>query len=289
MEVVRGPSIPTKWTSPISWPEEVLDQILKLQALKNRAVQRTFTPVSPPQFGKWLSGVLSRAGAVKPAELARIYNERAFQRLRPNTRDARRSEKKRGAVSLPKKEMAQYLRGRCPGPIVSYRIGRSIEELCNNRFLKEYFEAMTAEISKPEYRFEHHVRECGLVVDVTGLIEGLGMQDSCSGIDALIAAGHWSEAIACIGEYINIKGGLSFFEFSLVFKETLANQSRSASMPRWIYPSLDDAWIRWISNPDPRRLPSRIAAAYILWKTGKAQDRFEATQILKGWLPNFSD
>ncbi|MGA8475804.1 MAG: hypothetical protein WB681_12150 [Candidatus Cybelea sp.] len=192
-------------------------------------------------------------------------------------------------MSLPKKEMAQYLKGRRPGPIVAYRIGRSVEQICNRRFLREYQKELSAEVAKPEHHLEQYARECGVSVDLSRIVDGIGVVDSCSGLDALIAAGHWADAIACLGEYVGDEEKMSCFDFACVFNDSLANKLRNVAMPESIYPGLDNAWIRWISRPDPHRLPARFGAAYLLCKNGKPQDKFEAIAILKKWVPRFTD
>jgi hypothetical protein len=194
-------------------------------------------------------------------ELASAFSD--LRRLRPASRDNRYLST---AVKVhpPKKEMSEYRRGlRTPGSIVSYRIGRALE----NVFKEKHLDAERAELSK-------------LGVEVLpDTING-----ACCGLDALIVAGCWADAIACVGMFVGkkeeVRWGLADH-----LGNTLRRELHDETLPPGFYPGLDEAWVKWTTNPTLEDLPPRFAAAYLLAKSPEPRNKKTAAEILEEWRP----
>lgn len=220
-------------------------------------------PKIPTLFGKWLDLKMTGAKRLTNLELALAYND--LRKLRPQRRDVRWAS---DAVKVhpPKKEMSEYRRGlRSPGPIVAYRIGRALEEQFNQRWLEED---------------RDRLRRVG--------IEGLPhtVDGAASGLDALIVAGCWADAIACIGTLVGRREELSWdARFEETFNDTMQRDVHDNTLPPDVYPALDEAWVQWITRAAVDELPPRFAAAYLLAKSSESLDQRTAADILNEWTP----
>jgi hypothetical protein len=118
----------------------------------------------------------------------------------------------------------------------------------------------------------------------------------CSGLDALIVAQRWSEAIGCIGEYIRAYDPGSDYnpntgmieedpdELS-VLADVYANRLHGAALPKAMHPAMEQAWIEWLTHQDAGRLHPRIGAAYLLAASPYEKEHAYAMQILSEWAP----
>jgi hypothetical protein len=107
-----------------------------------------------------------------------------------------------------------------------------------------------------------------------------------SGLDALVVAGHWHDAIACLGELMRFTMEELPDAWDPIFANVF-NQTLQGPLPEEsdIYPHLDLAWVRWITEPDPTRLPPTFFAAYLLAKSKSTYKRLAATSLLNAWQP----
>ena len=112
------------------------------------------------------------------------------------------------------------------------------------------------------------------------------ISNSGSGLDALLAGGYWPEAIACLGELMRPTLEALPDAWDPIFANVF-NQKQQGALPEPsdIYPHLDFAWIRWITEPDPTRLPPTFFAAYLLAKSNSPYKRLAATSLLNAWQP----
>jgi hypothetical protein len=106
----------------------------------------------------------------------------------------------------------------------------------------------------------------------------------CSGLDALIMAQRWPDAIGCIGELMRPTLEELPEAWGPIFASVF-NQTPAGPLPSDIYPHLDLAWVRWITEPDPTRLPPTFFAAYELAKTKSLPKRLAAASLLNAWQP----
>lgn len=118
----------------------------------------------------------------------------------------------------------------------------------------------------------------------------------CSGLDALIIANRWSDAIGCIGEYIQAYDPGSDYNPSpgmieedpdelRVLADVYANRLRGAALPIAMHPAMEQAWIEWLTHQDAGRLHPRIGAAYLLAGSPYEKEHALAKQILSQWAP----
>jgi len=164
--------------------------------------------------------------------------------------------------------MAAYRNGlRVPGHIVAYRIGRALEQVLVERLLPADRDDLANKGLDP--------------ANLPEVVSG-----ACCGLDALIMADCWPDAIACIGEFVGKQEAIKF-DWSDLFEDTLKRQLHREPLPPSIFPALDDAWVRWITDPSPSQLPPRFAAAYILAKSQNLQDQMTAAKILADWEPHY--
>jgi hypothetical protein len=207
-----------------------------------------------PKFHEWLDRWLEDLD-VSTYQLACAYSR--LQGLRPvtaaGTFDTRWGARIIGASATPaKKEMAKYRAGKKePSPAVAYRIGRAIEELLY--------------CAEPETL---------LTVYPPGIC----------GLDAVVAAGSWRDAIGCLGVFVGKGETISIIE-KAALKEILIGALRGRPLPVSMRSRLDRAWLQWNHDRDPNRLPPRFAAAYHLASIGNERADEEAVAILHHWIP----
>ena len=202
-------------------------------------------------FGQWLTGMLQHVKSSR-LELARALDSADLLKLRPkpkkNKNDNRIRKVKR---NHPKQEVGKICAGKMmPGAIVAFRIGAALER----------------------------------------------MGAPCSGLDALIMAQRWTDAIGCIGEYIReYDSGVDYNpstgmieedpDESRVLTDVYANRLHGAALPKAMHPAMEQAWIKWLTYKDPRRLLARIEAAFVLAASPYEKDHAVAKQILSERAP----
>jgi hypothetical protein len=214
-------------------------------------------------FGKWLDFEMAAAHATN-LDVALSYND--FRYLRPRGSDDHRFKGTSINVHPPKKEISEYKRGlRVPGPIVAYRIGRALEQLFVRRHLANNQERLR----------KIGARGGAVPETVSGAV--------CS-LDALVVAGYWADAIACVGTFFG-RSESATFRWDVDFGDTLERRLRGETFPTQVYPRLDYAWITWITDHDVTKLPPRFAAAHILATSSEDRDQITAADILQEWSP----
>jgi hypothetical protein len=115
-------------------------------------------------------------------------------------------------------------------------------------------------------------------------------QRPTSGLDALIIANRWPDALGCLGQFIydGVPAEISPEE-EQVFKAIFANRLYGQALPSSMHPAISQSWIRWITDPKPKdkphRLHPRIHAAYILANSSDEMDRAVAVRVLRQWEP----
>jgi hypothetical protein len=222
-------------------------------------------PNIPTLFGKWLDFEMEAAGRITNLQLASSCNE--LRRLRPHGADDR-FHGVNVQVHPPKKEISEYRRGlRTPRAIVAYRIGRALELQFNKRYLEDDRNKLRKLGATPRM----------LPRTVTG---------ACCPLDALVVAGCWPDAIACIGMFVGKREEIKW-DWEEDFEEIMQREVHGSTLSPEVYPALDDAWIQWITNPSPDQLPARFAAAYLLAKSGDPLDQRTAADILQEWEPRY--
>jgi hypothetical protein len=118
----------------------------------------------------------------------------------------------------------------------------------------------------------------------------------CSGLDALIMAQRWTDAIGCIGEYIRAYDpGVDYNpstgmieedpDETRVLLDVYANRLHGAALPKAMHPAMEQAWINWLTHKDPKRLLARIEAAFVLAATPYKKEHAIAKQILSQQAP----
>lgn len=163
-----------------------LDELVEVSNAGHREFEKRVAQLAAPRFAEWMDERMS-LGGITLSELADAYAELRVLHLRNrNGKWDRRSERARvlGQAGPPKKEMGRYRRGVVkPGAIVSYRIGRALEECFRARV---NLTCLQLEVVATGDAFE----------------ESWNRPPATCGIDALIAAGHFHDAIGCIGEFV---------------------------------------------------------------------------------------
>jgi hypothetical protein len=109
-----------------------------------------------------------------------------------------------------------------------------------------------------------------------------------SGLDALIVADCWADAIGCIGEWNfdyddTFPFGENVGDEPSVLDDVYAKRLHRKAPPAPMSEAMDKAWVTWISNRDPSHFQARIHAGYILAKSNDALDQATAMQILSQW------
>jgi hypothetical protein len=119
----------------------------------------------------------------------------------------------------------------------------------------------------------------------------------CSGLDALIMAGRWTDAIGCVGEYIRgYDPGVVDYNPSAgtieedpdetrVITDVYADRLHGAALPKAMHPAMEQAWIKWLNYRDPKRFLARIEAAFVLAASPYEKDHAIAKQILSQQAP----
>jgi hypothetical protein len=223
----------------------------------------------PTPFGRYLE-LHIRAGHASTAKLATVYaHHPVCRRLHRKSADSRRASHANTKVSPPKKEIGNYRKGyKTPGPEVAYKIGRSLEILAQPDV-------------EATFRLYREVAELtGIEVPTDQITEG----GATCGLDALVAAGFWADAIACLGQYVG-REDTAPWEFENAVSSILAGGQAGSTLPGFLYPEIDDAWINWVTDRDVDSLPPRFAAAYRLALSDRASDRDLAEELLTDWSP----
>ena len=110
----------------------------------------------------------------------------------------------------------------------------------------------------------------------------------CNGIDALIAADRWPDAIGCIGEFLfdYDMPPIEWEEEGKLLRAVFSRKPYAKPLPGNLYPAMDAAWLHWISGEkDTTHMRARIQAGYALANSEDPQDRAIAEQILFQWEP----
>lgn len=110
----------------------------------------------------------------------------------------------------------------------------------------------------------------------------------CSGLDGLIAADHWPDALGVIGEFLYELEPLQEREAEeedvRVVKSVYARQIYGKALSPFMLPLIDEAWKRWREYRDPTPFIPRIRAAYVLAR-GDERDQAYALGILRDMKP----
>jgi hypothetical protein len=109
-------------------------------------------------------------------------------------------------------------------------------------------------------------------------------------LDALIAAGHWEDAIGILGEYLYENGSptpqddISDYDWIL---SASAGVLYGKALPATIQAAVERAWQQWQLNKNPngkgkdvRHFDAKTKAAYLLASSKEEDDATEAVQIM---------
>jgi hypothetical protein len=117
----------------------------------------------------------------------------------------------------------------------------------------------------------------------------------CSGLDALIMAQRWTDAIGCIGEYIRAYDPGVDYNPSTGAIEEDPYETRVITdvfacrlhgpLPEAMRPAMEQAWIKWLNYKDPKRFLARIEAAFVLAASPYEKEHAIAKQILSERAP----
>jgi hypothetical protein len=160
-------------------------------------------------------------------------------------------------------DIRDYERGRDPTPAKAYSLGRALESAFVQRYLTD-----------DRQRIAAHGADVPLPEVVAGATNGL---------DALMAGGYVADVVGCLGEFVRGADLLTTEQY-LCLADLLELATTGEILPGFMYPRLDEAANRWLSDPDQNRLPGRFAAAHdLLAKNG---DLAVAVDILREWVPD---
>lgn len=117
----------------------------------------------------------------------------------------------------------------------------------------------------------------------------------CSGLDALIMAQRWSDAIGCAGEYIRAYDPGVDYNPSAGTIEEDPYETRVITdvfacrlhgpLPEAMRPAMEQAWIKWLNYKDAKRFLARIEAAFVLAASPYEKEHAIAKQILSECAP----
>jgi hypothetical protein len=205
-------------------------------------------------FAGWLDNMMTAAD-IKDADLARAFDKLEDLRSKREGYDRRRERRKDPKQKSPsKQDIGKWRRG-----------------------------AINRRTGKPFIPGEVAAYRLGRALETLGC--------PCSGLDALIAADCWPEALGCVGQYHHdyYDNSEADDEENAVLRDMFNNRLHRKALPEAMYPALDRAWKSWLTyRSDPRRFHRfhpRIVAAFVLAKTGDDVMRAVAEQIVRRWEP----
>jgi hypothetical protein len=101
-------------------------------------------------------------------------------------------------------------------------------------------------------------------------------------LDALLHAGHQASVVALIGTLVGKDEVLPFRQRDMLVRAA-QGYPMEAPIPNDLMRELDDAWKRWLRDPDVANLPATFHAAYVLARSDEPEEKILAAPIIERW------